>query len=206
MSRQNACTEISVVILAGGKSTRFGRDKTTVRLDGETLLERAVRRLSPIAKEAIVVRGQGQPSAGIPGVLEVEDIYPGKGPLGGIYSGLLAASSFHSLAVACDMPFLDLRLIDYMCSLAPGYDVVMPKLGQNTEALHSIYSKDCIPHIEALVLRDRVRVIEFLNAVKVRFVRDEEVDRYDPERLSFFNINTEADLKRARELVQRGCG
>jgi len=105
--------------------------------------------------------------------------------------------------VACDMPFLDLGLIEYMRRLAPGYDVVMPRIGQNTEALHAIYSKDCIKPIEALVRSSAARVVQFLDAVKVRFVYGEEIARFDPDHMSFFNINTESDLERARELVQR---
>ena len=79
--------DISVIILAGGESRRFGRDKTSVVLGGETLLERAVRRLSSLGEEVIIVRGAGQVgSTSLPGTREVEDIHEGKGPLGGIYA------------------------------------------------------------------------------------------------------------------------
>jgi molybdopterin-guanine dinucleotide biosynthesis protein A len=195
---------LSVIILAGGKSSRFGRDKTSVLLGGETLLERTARRLSALFEEIIVVRGAGcaeEASPTVPGTREVKDIHKARGPLGGIYAGLSASTSFHNLVVACDMPFLDLDLLKYMIGLTEGFDVVMPRLGENTEALHAIYSKACLRPIEALIGRGQFQVVRFLDDVRVRFVEEIEIDRFDPERLSFFNINTQADLKRAEEMV-----
>lgn len=196
---------LSVIILAGGKSSRFGRDKTSVMLGGETLLERTARRLSALFEEIIVVRGEGcaeDASQAVPGTREVKDIHKARGPLGGIYAGLSASTSLHNMVVACDMPFLDMDLLRYMIGLTEGFDVVMPRLGENTEALHAIYSKDCLRPIEALIERGEFRVIRFLDAVRVRFVEEIEIDRFDRERLSFFNINTQADLSRAEKLVR----
>jgi len=205
-SRRGPIGGVSVIVLAGGESSRLGRDKASVRLGGETLLERAVRLLAPLGGEVIVVRGAGR-SKSVPqrvqGAREVEDVYPGMGPLAGIHAGLSASDSFHNLVVACDMPFLNLDLLRYMVGIAGGVDVVMPRLDGDTEALHAIYSRDCLPPIEGLLQRGESKIVRFLDAVKVRFVERDEVERFDSQRLSFFNINTRSDLHYARSLVEK---
>jgi molybdopterin-guanine dinucleotide biosynthesis protein A len=131
------------------------------------------------------------------------DVYPGKGALGGIYSGVKRASNTRSLVVACDMPFLNMSLLRYMEALAASYDVVIPRMGQQTEALHAIYSKGCLPFVERQLRRGDLRIIHFFPRVRVRYVEQEEIEIFDPQYLSFFNINTEADLEEAREIWSR---
>ena len=198
--------DASVIVLAGGKSTRFGRDKASELLQGETLLQRTVRCLTSLAVEIIVVRAPGEATpvpAHAPRLREVADIYAERGPLGGIYAGLVASASFHNLVVGCDMPFLNLDLIRYLFSIARGFDVVMPRMGGKTEALHAVYSKNCLRPIESLIRRGEFQVIQFLDAVRTRFVEEKEIDLLDSERLSFFNVNSPADLRYAERLAAR---
>jgi molybdopterin-guanine dinucleotide biosynthesis protein A len=95
------------------------------------------------------------------------------------------------------MPFLNLDLLRYMVNIAPGFDVVIPRIGDQMEPLHAVYSKNCMGPMENLIKQGNLKITGFLDSVKVRYVGEEELDRFDPERLSFFNINTEADLERA---------
>src|SRR5579875_3832675 len=113
-------------VMAGGKSSRLGRDKALLTIDGETLLARALRCVASVTAEQLVI-GPPERAAQAPGVRVVPDAYPGSGPLGGIYSALQAASHDSVLVVACDMPFLNGALLAYLLTLAPGYDVVLPK-------------------------------------------------------------------------------
>ena len=133
----------------------------------------------------------------------VTDIYPGKGPLVGIYSGLVNSSSFYNLVVACDMPFLNKHLISYMLDVADGFDVIIPRLGNMVEPLHAVYSKNCLKSIEKLLAEDSLKIDRLLKIVKVRYVEAREIDSFDPEHLSFFNVNTKADLDIARGLAER---
>jgi molybdopterin-guanine dinucleotide biosynthesis protein A len=133
----------------------------------------------------------------------VVDLYPETGSLIGIYTGLVHSSNFLNLVVACDMPFLNLELLRYMIKVAPGFDVVVPGIGDKMEPLHAVYSKNCIKPMEDLIKQGNLKVTGFFDSVKVRYVGEEELNRFDPEHLSFFNINTEADLKRARMLAAR---
>jgi len=181
-----------------------GQDKALVSIRGESLIQRVVRRLAPASTEIIIAASSVQVSYPIDGVKVriVADLYPSTGSMGGIYSGLAASSSFHSLVVACDMPFLNLDLLSYMRGLAAPFDVVIPRIGGQTEALHAIYSRNCLEPMREMLKQGKLRIIGFFDRVKVRYVEREEIERFDPEHLSFFNINTPDDLERARALAE----
>ncbi len=191
------------IVLAGGRSSRLGRDKLAVELGGRTLLQRAVEAVFPLVSEVLVVTASGcHPTLAnnAPKVRWVEDARPERGSLVGIYSGLRAAREFHSLVVAGDMPFLHQGLLRYVMGLAPGFDAVIPTMGTYFEPLHAVYSKDCLPHMEKLLADGELKILDVLPKVKVRYVEQSEIDKFDSRHLCFFNVNTEADLVRAREL------
>lgn len=189
---------------------RLGRDKALEKINRQSLIERVIDCLSPLSRGIIVVTAQERVEALAslplpqPKTKVVVDLYPGKGSLGGIYSGLRLADTFYSLAVACDMPFLNPALLCYLVNLAPGFDLVVPKVKGMLEPLHAIYSKNCLMSMEQLLHQGRLQITEVFSLVKTRYVEDEEVAKFDPEHLSFFNINTEADLKRAKTLIKQG--
>jgi len=130
------------------------------------------------------------------------DTYPGKGPLGGIYTGLATSDSLYNLVVACDMPFLNQALLRYMIQLSANFDLVVPRCHEMLEPLHAVYSKGCQVPIESLLKQGTLNIAKLFTLVKVRYVEAGEIDRFDPKHLSFFNINTEADLNMARELAK----
>jgi molybdopterin-guanine dinucleotide biosynthesis protein A len=193
------------IVLAGGKGTRLGKDKLQETVGGQQLLQRVIDSLSPISERILVVtaRGRRRPvfESGQTRVECVEDMYPGKGVLNGIYTGLSASDSEHSLIVAGDMPFLNIGLMQYLVDAAPGFDVVMPRLHDLIQPLHAVYSKGCLPLIRTQLQRDRLQIRTFLGEVRVRYVEAAEIDRYDHRHLSFFNVNTPEDLEEAREIA-----
>ena len=195
--------DISSIILAGGKSVRLGHDKVIERLGNKTLLEKVISRIDSFSHEIVIVTAEKRDFSHLSGntkIRTVSDIFPGRGSLGGIYTGLVKSESFYNLVIAADMPFLNQKLLTYMIEVADGFDYVIPRINQYYEPLHAIYSKNCSSPIETM-LNQNVRVIvELFNYVKVRFVEAEEIDRFDPEHLSFFNINTEEDLELARKI------
>lgn len=190
---------LSGVVLAGGQSRRLGTDKALLRIDGQTLLATTVERLYLMCDEVIIVTNTPQVHSH-PLARSVVDAFPGKGSLGGIYSGLAAAKNTYSLVVACDMPFLNTSLLLYFSALAEYYDVVIPRFQDSLEPLHAIYSKACLPHIKALLDQNILRIIDLFSRVRTRYVEEHEWAIIDPERLSFFNINTPQDLEKARVL------
>lgn len=196
--------EISGIVLAGGKSLRLGQDKVLEVIGDKTLFERVVSRLSFLESDIIIVKAAKQTLPqlnGYPALKIIADTYPHKGPLGGIYTGLVASDSLYNLVVACDMPFLNQALLEYMIGLAINYDLVLPRVGELVEPLHAVYSKACLAPIEELLKRGELQIRKLFNLVRVRYVAAEEIDRFDPEHLSLFNINTVADLEKTRELV-----
>jgi molybdopterin-guanine dinucleotide biosynthesis protein A len=185
-----------VLILAGGKGLRLGRAKAGVLLEGETLLGRAIRLTKPLGEVWVV--GDGRPLPLPPGVGMVTDLFPGKGPLGALYTGLLLSPSPYALALACDMPFISPELLGHVLSLAPGYDSVVPRAGELLEPLHAVYSRRCLPVMRELLCRGKLSLLEVFPRVKVRYVEGRETG----ETLPFFNINTPQDLERARTWLE----
>ncbi|MEW6455481.1 MAG: molybdenum cofactor guanylyltransferase [Acidobacteriota bacterium] len=190
------------IILAGGEGKRFRKDKAEIKLNGELLIERIVSKLRKSFKEVLIItsekklKGYERNFSGSD-VKIYPDIYSEKGAIGGIYSGLNFSSSYHSFFAGCDMPFLNLSLIEYFKNISEGNDVVVAKFKSGFEPLHAVYSKRCINYIEDLIKKDNLRIFDFFNEVKLRIVKEDEIRRYDPEKLSFFNINTEEDLNKA---------
>ncbi|MBI2287549.1 MAG: molybdenum cofactor guanylyltransferase [Chloroflexi bacterium] len=198
--------KVTAIILAGGKNRRFGRSKLLETIGGKNLLECAIERLRPLADRILIVTAQEQ--QGLPIISHAEiiaDLYPGKGPLGGIYTGLLAAQSSHCVVVACDMPFLSTELLRYMIELSPGFDAVIPRLEEGMrEPLHAVYSRNCLGIMKTQLEHDQLEVYSILDLLRVRYVELVECQRLDPQLLSFFNINYPSDMDKAVALAAKG--
>jgi molybdopterin-guanine dinucleotide biosynthesis protein A len=197
--------EISCIILAGGKSLRLGHDKVLERVGNKSLLERVISRVDSFSKEIIIVTAEKRTfvlPANHPKIKTACDIIPGQGSLGGIYTGLVKSNSHYNLVLAADMPFLNESLLRYMVGVSDGFDFVLPWVNNLYEPLHAIYSKNCVTPIESIFKQGKRVIIELFKYVKVRYIEAEEVDRFDPQHLSFFNINTPEELKLARKIAE----
>jgi molybdopterin-guanine dinucleotide biosynthesis protein A len=211
---------VSALVLAGGQSRRMGRDKAFLDFDGAPLIERVIERVQSVCAETIIVVNDTEKYTRF-GLRVVRDIYQGKGSLGGIFSGLQAASEEYALAVACDLPFLNDALLRYLITLAPQADVVIPRSHAPTgkakdatryehlavkesglQATQAIYSKRCLEPMRARLLADDLRIINFFDEVRVRVVEPDEVARFDPQMLSFINVNRPSDLAMALSQVK----
>jgi molybdopterin-guanine dinucleotide biosynthesis protein A len=164
--------------------------------------------LHPLVSEVVLVTqgGYQAPEAELLAHLEpsvVADVYPGVGTLGGLHAGLSAIRTEYGLVVGCDMPFLNADLLRFMISQSRGYDVVMPRVGKYYEPLHALYARRCVPALEHSILAGQRRILHALAELRIRYIEEPELDRYDPDRLSFFNVNTPEDLERARSLLAR---
>jgi molybdopterin-guanine dinucleotide biosynthesis protein A len=196
---------VSGVIMAGGISQRLGKDKALERIGGRTLIERVIDGLVPLTTEVLVVVAQPEQAAALrlpPSVRVVSDRYPGKGSLGGIFTGLDASTEAWSLVVACDMPFLNGELLRHLMGESSDVDAVVPLLGGQPEPLHALYSKACLAPMERMVQAGDLKIAPLFDAVRVRYVDEGTIDRIDPRHLSFFNINTQADLEEAVRLLR----
>jgi len=194
---------LSVVVLAGGQGRRFGQDKTGIRLAGETLLERSLRRMAPLSDDLIVAGGNAAGSEA-PDVRWAPDLAPYEGVLAGIAGGLLACRYPWAFVVASDMPFVSLALVRYMAALRARHDAVVPRLEVGLEPLHALYSQSCLPALREALSAGRRRAISFYESLCIRYVEPREIAPYDPDGRSFFNINTPDDLAQAERWLASG--
>jgi molybdopterin-guanine dinucleotide biosynthesis protein A len=191
---------VSGVILAGGSSSRLGQDKARIHAGDCSLIERVVAALRPLVSSTVLVAQSAERYVHL-GLPVVADLYPGIGTLGGLHAGLSAIHADYALVVGCDMPFLSAGLLGYMIAQAPGHDVVMPRVGKYYEPLHALYARHCAPALERSILAGQRRIRAALDGLEVRYIETREIDRFDPEHRSFFNVNTPADLRRMNEIL-----
>lgn len=193
---------LSGAILAGGQSTRMGENKAFVSVGGMPIIERVIAQVHPLVSELKVITNTPEAYEHL-GLPLHRDILPGKASLGGLYTAIETAAADYTLVVSCDQPFLNPDLLRYLIDLRQGYDVVVPLNDEDyPQSMHAIYGKACAVPIRQRLEADRLKVIGFFPDVKVREVRPEEIDHYDPQRWSFINVNTPEDLARARDLAR----
>ncbi|MBV9788845.1 MAG: molybdenum cofactor guanylyltransferase [Chloroflexi bacterium] len=202
----------SGIVVAGGRSRRMGQDKRQLKLwgdSGPTLLQHTVDLVASLCAEVIVVLNDPEAWTQLSARI-VPDVYPDGGALGGIYSGLAAATHEHALVIAADMPLLNLELLRWMVAQPRDYDVLVPQLGSGrarnrlgVESLHAIYSRNCLEPIARQLDAGNPQVIGFYPEVRVRLMEPPLIAQFDPAGDAFRNVNTPEDLDVVRELLAR---
>ena len=217
---------VTGVILAGGKSRRMGENKALMRLGDDSLIGHVIRCLHDVTDELLLVTNSPTEYAHLDVPMH-GDILPDAGALGGIYTGLIHASHDVILCVACDSPFLEPKLLSYLVSVLGEYDAVMPytyssrqtpfcrnkdigvtnpSYGDDTQitlqTLCAAYSKRCLPIIELMLQESELRVHALQERARIQRVSPEVWREFDPEGMSFFNINTPEDFERADSYVR----
>ncbi len=196
---------VAGIVLAGGKSQRMGADKARlVTKDGRPLILSVVEALKGVCSEVVVVTD-------VPGryadlalpARHVTDIVPDRGPMGGLHAGLMVIEAPCALTVACDMPFLNPRLLHYMTALPKDYQALVPNIGGRWQPLHAIYTKACLTTVEYLLDRGALALTDLLKRVRLRALPFATARRFDPLGLSFVNLNEPDDLMRARAAGER---
>lgn len=183
-------------ILAGGASSRMGRDKALVDFRGAPLIARQLALLRPLFERVVV--GANDPARYRPfGVEVVPDLLPERCALTGIHAVLSAARTDHAFVVACDLPFLNSRLIEALLERRAGNDVVVPESDQGLEPLHAVYSRACLPAIEACGRRGAWKVSGFYPSDRLLRWRVRDGDWAVDGRSPFLNVNTPGDLRAA---------
>jgi molybdopterin-guanine dinucleotide biosynthesis protein A len=178
----------------------MGSDKALLRLDGIPLIERLLQRVSGLGEEILITTNRPQDYQYL-GLRMASDPEPGAGALHGLRTALEAARGQTVLVLACDMPFVSRPLLEHMLQLAEAADLVVPRRGGEYEPLHAVYSKVCLPALEAALQQGERRMISFFPSLNLHTVEQEEIDRLDPEGLSFFNVNTPEDLRKAERVL-----
>ncbi len=196
---------LTLVIQAGGESKRMGEDKALVSFLGQPLIQRLIDRLSHLADELLVTTNRPQAYRFLD-VSLIEDVYPGRGALGGLYTALHAAQHPLVAVVACDMPFASPALLAAQRDLllASESDAVIPQTSNGAEPFHAVYRRQaCLPAIQAALAANLWRVDSWFAAIRLRWMSAEELALYDPTGRAFWNINTPQELRQAEAIAQQ---
>jgi molybdenum cofactor guanylyltransferase len=194
--------DLTAIILTGGKSSRMGRPKALLPFGNEPLIAQIVRTLKRKFKQIVVVAAPGQDLPVLPAKV-VRDEVAYQGPVGGIYYGLKAANESAAFVTSCDAAFLSLPLIAHLTSQIPHYDVVVPYWQNRFQPLHAVYRRSVLSLLKEQLERGELRPIFLYDRVRTYKVSEEEIRRFDPEGLSFFNMNAPEDYAQALRLWQR---
>ena len=191
------------VIQAGGRSRRMsGEPKALLDLGGRRIIERVIDALAPAVSDLLLVTNTPELYRFL-GLPMVPDAVPDAGSLGGIYSGLRAAPRDAIFTVACDMPFLRTDVVRLVVARATEADVVIPRVGDQLETLHAAYGKRCLAPMERRIAAGQLRITGFFDEVRVVEISEADVARLADPTVVFMNVNTPAELARARELAAR---
>lgn len=186
-------SDVSIAVMAGGKSSRMGFDKSFVNILGKPMIEWVLAEVAKFGKEVIIITNETKRYQYLKLPI-YQDIYPDCGPLGGLHSALYHATNRYVLVVACDMPWLNRSLIEHLLQLRESADVIVPRWHPHPEPLHAVYAKSCLPFIEIKLLERQLKTISFYEDVNVRYIERNEIAKYDKEGRSFKNVNSPEDL------------
>jgi molybdenum cofactor guanylyltransferase len=200
-------TDVTGVLLAGGKSRRMGEDKRFILVGQQTLFDRSLTVLRELFEVVYVVIAQDGPplQADVP---VVRDLIPDCGSLGGLYTGLRLAKTQHIFVVACDMPFLAPHVIRHIVQLKDSADIVISRWATRLQPTHAVYSRNCLPVIEEMMTLHNRKIHSMIShpSLRVCVVPETEIRHIDHEGRSMFNINTPSDLEQARSVCDPGTG
>jgi molybdopterin-guanine dinucleotide biosynthesis protein A len=194
-------SDVTGVLLAGGKSRRMGEDKRFILVGQRTLFERSCAVLCGLFEQVCVVIAQDSPSLQTE-VPVVRDLIPDCGSLGGLYTGLRLAKTQHIFLAACDMPFLNPDVIRYMVHLKDQADIVISRWVTRLQPTHAVYGRNCLPVIEEMMKLHNRKIHGMIGhpALRVSFITEREIQQIDHDGRSMFNINTPSDLEHARSV------
>ena len=179
----------TAVILAGGKSSRFGRDKALLKINGKILLEHIIEQINFFFEEIVVSSNSTDLFNFLPYKI-IQDKEKGQGPLFGIHSALLASRNEVNFFTACDVPLINIDFMKILLSYSEKYDGVIPVLNDGRfEPLFAVYNKSCIPVIGKSISDGNRKIDRIFDSLNIKFVKMQELNWY-------YNINTEDDLNR----------
>jgi len=190
---------MNAIVLAGGKSKRYGSNKALVDIRGKTLIELIIEKLQKSFSKVYVVGNQEIDYSFLSDVNILKDLIPGKGPLGGLYTGLKFSDSKYNFVVGCDMPNLTQEYFRFLRAQEKNYDVLVPCYNDYIEPLAGIYSCSCLKEMQKSLTEGDLKIKSFYGQVKVEIIKEELIWEVNDPAYLFYNINYKADMKRLRK-------
>ena len=189
-------TRAGGIVLCGGKSTRMGVAKAALPFGPETMLQRVVRLLGTVVSPIVVVAAREQSLPELPADVKItRDEREQRGPLEGLRAGLKALPDSIEFAyiTSCDVPLLEPAFVERMVELLGDHDIAVMEIDGFPHPLSAVYRRDTLPHVEALLEKDKLRPVFLFDAVRTRRVRREEMLSVDPQLRTLRNLNTRED-------------
>jgi len=200
---KTAFSDITGVVLAGGKSRRMGRDKRFLDLEGTVLMERVCAVVEPLFPEVLLSVAEAIPQLErLPYRLVVDEMAD-CATLGGLYTALSASNYPRIFAVGCDMPFITEDSIRQLVAMNEEYDIVMAELTTGLQPMHAVYSKACLPIMRHMIEDKNLKIQALVQnpGLRVKLVKEAQLATWKDQLLPFFNINTPSDLELAKKLL-----
>jgi molybdopterin-guanine dinucleotide biosynthesis protein A len=199
---EDLLSNITAAILAGGKSSRMGSDKSFAVLNNKSIFQYVLNCIQELGLPTILITNSPDKYAAY-ALRMYEDIVPDQGALGGLYTAIQKSETDFTLCVACDMPFLNVSLLKHLLQLcSPDWDVVVPCIGERPEAMHAVYRKTCTEAIKVQLAAGKLKASGFFDQMRVCYVDEAVIRQFDPDLRSFMNVNTLDDLETALRLTK----
>jgi len=198
---ERSATQVTGVILAGGKSRRMGRDKAFLPFGEGLLIERVIEVVQQVIANVILITNTPEQYQRF-GLPMFSDVIPEAGSMGGIYTGLISARTPYSLCLACDMPFVKTAFLRFLCDTATEADVVIPRNAEDFQPLCAVYSQVCREPIRHKIEDQRLKITGFFDQVRVRVIDGDLLAHYDPHDVMFFNANTPEEYAKAQYMLE----
>jgi len=192
---------ITGVILAGGSSKRYGKNKAFLKIGSARLIDSIIQEMKTIFKRVILITNEKKKYEYLK-VPMFEDHVKGVGPLGGIYTGLMSMPDQAGFFVACDMPLINRQLVRYMVDIKGNHRAVVPSVADKIEPLHAIYFQSCLKPIRDLIDSKRYQVRLFYDYIPVRYVKEDEIRKFCCPSKAFLNINTPDEFDKIQSLIE----
>ncbi|MTI33485.1 molybdenum cofactor guanylyltransferase [Xanthovirga aplysinae] len=194
--------ELTGIILAGGRSSRMGKDKALLSLNGKLFMEYIIEAIESLTSNIIII-GQEEEYEQF-GYPVYSDLIPGRGPLGGIYTGLYYSANSSNLILSCDIPCVTSDLLKYLFNKAYGYRVTVCSHQQKIEPLIGVYQKTCLPLLKDMLETNQLRLRDALKKLDAHYLHiGEHLSFYKKD--LFKNINTPQEHESLKKLFQNDC-
>jgi molybdopterin-guanine dinucleotide biosynthesis protein A len=193
----------TIVIQAGGQSSRMGKDKGILPFLGIPLVERLTRRFAELTDNILIISNNSAAYQDF-GVQVFQDILPDRGSLGGLYTALSVANTPLVGLIAVDMPFASPELIQYLAARmdASKSDAVIPSTSHGLEPMHAVYRREsCLPHIKKALDQDQWKMIAWYGDANVTVLSPIETRKISGSEHTFHNLNTPKDFAAAEQIA-----
>lgn len=191
---------LSVIILAGGKSSRMGKNKALLKIGEKTVIEIIYEKLQKLFSEIIVVTND-KSNFSFLDIPVYEDEIPGLGPVVGVYTGLKQTASNKNFVISCDLPLISVEMINYLLDVQTNKEIVLYEANGFPQFLCGVYSKRCLPEFESLISECRrtenfkkLKFFELIKTCPTEIVDAEKLPFYKADH--FMNMNNKEDYQK----------